>query len=185
MIVMMIKWMMIPSGDGVCTTDWYIDEALILLFSVFVGSALQSTDIVMHLETGQMFSIPTYILGSCRVHYRNTSSNITEGFTWASPCMLTTMCFQFNMLNIYHLYGCHLKGRAIMHDEKLVPHECFFFFFCLWFQTFSHHSHFHVHGDSTILCLCPDLLHFKDAAGETMVPSSTVIVNNFSFTKLV
>ncbi len=26
-----------------------------------------------------------------------------------------TMCFQFSMLNIYHAYGCHLKGKAIIH----------------------------------------------------------------------
>ncbi len=29
--------------------------------------------------------------------------------------MLMTMCFQFSMLNIYHAYGCHLKGKAITH----------------------------------------------------------------------
>jgi len=29
------------------------------------------------------------------------------GFT-----MLTTMCLQISMLNIYNPYGCHLKGRA-------------------------------------------------------------------------
>jgi hypothetical protein len=28
--------------------------------------------------------------------------------------MLITMRFQFSLLNIYHHYGCHLKGRAIM-----------------------------------------------------------------------
>jgi hypothetical protein len=38
---------------------------------------------------------------------------------------LTTMCFQFIMLNFYHPYGCHLKGRAIMrpaacHEFKTV-----------------------------------------------------------------
>jgi hypothetical protein len=81
-------------------------------------------------RNGPKFSIPTFILGSCRVHYRNISSNITEGLTSASPCMLTTICFQFHMLNIYHLYGCHLKCRAIMHDEKLAPHKCSFFFAC-------------------------------------------------------
>lgn len=30
--------------------------------------------------------------------------------------MLSTMCFEFILLNIYHLYECHLKGRAIMHQ---------------------------------------------------------------------
>jgi len=29
--------------------------------------------------------------------------------------MLTTICFQFSMLNIYQCYGCHLQRRAIMH----------------------------------------------------------------------
>jgi hypothetical protein len=35
--------------------------------------------------------------------------------------MLTTICFQFSMLNIYHQYpyGCHLKGRAIMRPSRV------------------------------------------------------------------
>jgi hypothetical protein len=53
-----------------------------------------------------------YIVGSCGVHYRNISG-ISEGSTLASSC-LTTMCFQFVTLNIYHSYGCHLKGRVIV-----------------------------------------------------------------------
>jgi hypothetical protein len=32
--------------------------------------------------------------------------------------MLISMCFQFSMLNIYHPYGCHLKGRAIMRSAS-------------------------------------------------------------------
>jgi hypothetical protein len=28
--------------------------------------------------------------------------------------MLATMCFKFSMSNIYHLYGCHKKFKAIM-----------------------------------------------------------------------
>jgi hypothetical protein len=28
-----------------------------------------------------------YILGPCGVHYRNISSCITEGYTWASPSL--------------------------------------------------------------------------------------------------
>jgi hypothetical protein len=28
--------------------------------------------------------------------------------------MLTTICFQFSMLNIYNPYGCHLKDQAII-----------------------------------------------------------------------
>jgi hypothetical protein len=26
--------------------------------------------------------------------------------------MLTPMCFQFSILKVYHLYGCHFKGSA-------------------------------------------------------------------------
>jgi hypothetical protein len=51
-------------------------------------------EIVMHPE---MFGIPAFE-GSCGVHYRNISG-ISEGSTWASPC-LTTMCFQFGTLII-------------------------------------------------------------------------------------
>jgi hypothetical protein len=29
--------------------------------------------------------------------------------------MLSTICFQFSMLNIDQFYGCHLQSRAIMH----------------------------------------------------------------------
>jgi len=35
--------------------------------------------------------------------------------------MLITMCFQGSMLNVYHPYGSHLKGRAI----KVTSHLCF------------------------------------------------------------
>jgi hypothetical protein len=72
------------------------------------------------------------------------------------------------------------KGQSHNARREACSTRVFFLFFAL-----SHHSHFHVHGDSTILCLCPDLLHFKDAAGETMVPSSTVTAKKFAFTKLV
>jgi hypothetical protein len=32
----------------------------------------------------------------------------------------TTMCFQFSMLNIYHLDGHHLKGVEAQYDKELV-----------------------------------------------------------------
>jgi hypothetical protein len=53
-----------------------------------------------------------YFLGSPGILYR-TIPGITEGSTWGFT-MLTTMCFQFSMLNIYRPYACHLKGRARM-----------------------------------------------------------------------
>jgi hypothetical protein len=45
-------------------------------------------------------------------------SGIPEGSTWGFT-MLTAMCFQFSMLNIYHAYGWPWKGQqrhyAIIH----------------------------------------------------------------------
>jgi hypothetical protein len=46
-----------------------------------------------------------------QLHWR-----IHLGFT-----MLSTMCFQFILLNIYHLYGFRLKGRTIMHRANVFP----------------------------------------------------------------
>jgi len=69
----------------------------------FVGSALQGRDIVMHPEQGQ-----SLVFLHCRVKCSPLNKHLWHnwrihlGFT-----MLTTMCFQFSMSNIYHLYGCH------------------------------------------------------------------------------
>ncbi len=79
---------------------------------------------------------------------------VTQGSTWTSPCLvslhskvmwsplpnhfrrhsrihldftlLTTTCFQFSMLNIYHASRCHLKDKAIMW-----PTTCLFCFVTL------------------------------------------------------
>jgi hypothetical protein len=40
--------------------------------------------------------------------------------------MLTTMCFQFTMLNVYHPYECHLKDRTIMHEPLVSLMSGFF-----------------------------------------------------------
>ncbi len=53
-------------------------------------------------------------------HFQHNSS-IHLGFN-----MLPTMCIQFSMLNIYHPYGYHLKGRAVMQ-----PAACFFLLFAV------------------------------------------------------
>jgi hypothetical protein len=62
----------------------------------------------MHLEAGQsLVSLQFKVVWS----YKNISNMMisTWGFT-----MLTIMCSQFSMLNIYHPCGCHLKDRNIL-----------------------------------------------------------------------
>jgi hypothetical protein len=64
-------------------------------------------------------------------HLQQHNSRIHLGFT-----MLTTMCLQFSMSNIYHHYGCDWKGRAIMWWEPIV---CLFVCFLntLWLNSTS------------------------------------------------
>jgi hypothetical protein len=69
-----------------------------------ICSVLRGTDIAMHPETSQSKVWYPYILRSCGVHYRNNYflSGIAEVSIHSGLNMLTIMCFQFSMLNVYH-----------------------------------------------------------------------------------
>ncbi len=70
----------------------------------------ETRDIVMHPQKGAKVGYSYILSWSCGVHliekHLQHSWRIHLGFTIAS--------FQFSMLNIFHPYGCHLKGRAIL-----------------------------------------------------------------------
>ncbi len=64
--------------------------------SVLIGSTIQGRDIVMHPEMG-LVSLGSRVMWSQSI--TENISGIPEGSTWGFT-MLTTMCFQFSMLNI-------------------------------------------------------------------------------------
>ncbi len=65
--------------------------------------------LVIHWETGHtLVSLHSKVMWIPLKKYFPNNSRIHLGFTM----LTTTMSFQFSMLNIYHPYGCHLKGRV-------------------------------------------------------------------------
>jgi len=73
----------------------------------------ESRDIGMYTELGPRLLVSqnsSAMLSPLKKHFQH-NRRIHLGFT-----MLTTLCFQFNMFNVYHPYECHLKDRTIMHE---------------------------------------------------------------------
>ncbi len=91
----------------------------------------ESRDIEMYTELGPRLLVSqnsSAMLSPLKKHFQH-NRRIHLGFT-----MLTTLCFQFSMFNVYHPYECHLKDRTIMHEPLvslmsgfLDPSNCIFF----------------------------------------------------------
>ncbi len=65
--------------------------------------------LVIHWETGHtLVSLHSKVMWIPLKTYFPHNSMIHLVFTMPT----ITMCFQFSMLNIYHPYGCHVKGRV-------------------------------------------------------------------------